>query len=128
LQSDLETNVVNVAACRGPDRSRAPEGDEVWGDVSRGSVAARRVQPASERRRTMRLTTPLELIHELWDEHTEPCCPYLRHESRGCHCASPRLPVGGDPCMPCDTASLQLFCLTGADYTKCCLCPVGDTP
>jgi hypothetical protein len=72
--------------------------------------------------------TALELVNELWDQHADPCCPYLRHDTSGCYCRSPRLPAGGDPYMPCDTASLSLWCMTEADYTKCCLWPAGDVP
>jgi len=69
----------------------------------------------------------LPLIHELWAEH-QHACPYVRHDSRGCYCASPAMPTAGDPYMPCDTASLQLYCLTETRYTKCCLWPAGDVP
>jgi hypothetical protein len=72
--------------------------------------------------------TALELVNELWNEHTEPCCPYLRHNEDGCYCTSPTLPVGADRSMPCDHFSLQLFCLTEADYTRCIVYPAGDVP
>ena len=72
-------------------------------------------------------TSPaLTLIHEFWAERPHTHCPYVRHSERGCYCMSPRLPAGGDPYTPCDTASLQLLCLTEADYTRCCLYPAGD--
>lgn len=71
--------------------------------------------------------TPLTLIHELWAEH-QHACPYLRHDERGCYCTSPELLTGGDPYMPCDTASVRLWCLTETDYTKCLLYPAGDVP
>lgn len=71
--------------------------------------------------------TALKLVHELWAEH-EHACPYVRHDQAGCYCASPALPAGGDRYMPCDTASVQLRCLTEAEYTKCMLYPAGDVP
>jgi hypothetical protein len=69
--------------------------------------------------------TALDLIDELWAEH-QHACPYLRHDERGCFCTSPITHGSVDPYMPCDTASLQLWCLTEAEYTKCCLYPAGD--
>ena len=75
--------------------------------------------------------TALELIHELWAERPRACCPYVRHDERGCWCASPGLPeaaASADRYMPCDTASLQLWCLTEADYTRCLFYPAGDVP
>ena len=69
----------------------------------------------------------LTLIHELWSDH-EHACPYLRHGKHGCSCASPALPEGSDRSTPCDVYSLQLWCLTKADYTRCCLWPAGDVP
>jgi hypothetical protein len=72
--------------------------------------------------------TALDLIHELWAERPHTFCPYVRHDARGCFCTSPRLREGSDRYMPCDTASLQLWCLTETDYTRCCLYPAGDAP
>jgi hypothetical protein len=69
--------------------------------------------------------TPLALIHELWTDR-QHACPYLRHDERGCFCTSPALPDGGDPFMPCDTASLQIWCLTDDHYTRCHFYPAGD--
>lgn len=71
--------------------------------------------------------TALTLIHELWTNH-EYACPYLRHDERGCYCTSPRMRDSVDPYMPCNPESLQLWCLTEGDYTKCCLYPAGDVP
>ncbi len=71
--------------------------------------------------------TALTLIHELWTDH-QHTCPYVRHGEHGCSCASPTLPEGGDRRMPCDVYSLQLWCLTESDYTKCCFWPAGDVP
>jgi hypothetical protein len=71
--------------------------------------------------------TALELIDELWTEH-QHACPYVRHDDCGCYCASPALPAGADPHGPCDTASLQLWCLTEVDYTRCHFYPAGDVP
>ena len=71
--------------------------------------------------------TALDLIHELWTNH-EYGCPYLRHNDRGCFCTSPALPEGADGYMPCDMYSIQLWCLTETDYTKCCIYPAGDVP
>jgi hypothetical protein len=70
--------------------------------------------------------TALELIHELWAECPQTCCPYIRHDERGCYCTSPRLPAGGDPYMPCELVPLRLWCLTQEHYPKCCLYPAGD--
>ena len=67
------------------------------------------------------------VVHELWADRQQ-ACPYVRHDERGCFCVSPSLPEVADRYMPCDTASLQLWCLTEADYTKCCLYPAGDVP
>jgi hypothetical protein len=72
--------------------------------------------------------TALELIDELWAERPQQVCPFVRHGARGCSCASPRMPEWGDPSGPCDHASLRLFCLTEADYTRCMLYPAGDVP
>ena len=71
--------------------------------------------------------TPLALIHELWADH-QHACPYVRHDARGCFCASPTLPEDGDRYMPCDVYSIQLWCLTKADYTRCHFYPAGDMP
>jgi hypothetical protein len=68
----------------------------------------------------------LPLVHELW-RGLPHGCPYVRHDLKGCYCTSPRMPATGDPYMPCDTASLQLWCLTEEHYVKCCLWPAGDT-
>jgi hypothetical protein len=76
------------------------------------------------------MTAP-QLIDELWAERPHACCPYVRHDERSCWCASPTLPeaaAGVDRYAPCDTASLQLWCLTEQRYTKCCLWPAGDVP
>jgi hypothetical protein len=73
------------------------------------------------------MMTSLELTHELWNQR-QHACPFLRHDEMGCSCASPALPEGSDGSMPCDTASLQLWCLTEADYPKCSLYPAGDVP
>jgi hypothetical protein len=70
----------------------------------------------------------LELVHELWDQRPQTVCPYVRHSNRGCWCASPQMPKGTDAYMPCESASLQLWCLTEQHYTKCCLWPAGDVP
>jgi hypothetical protein len=70
--------------------------------------------------------TPVELVHELWHDHTEPCCPYLRHNEDGCYCRSPRLPAGGDPYILCDYASLQTWCTDAQNYTRCHFWPAGD--
>jgi hypothetical protein len=70
--------------------------------------------------------TALELIDELWAERPQVCCPYVRHDERGCFCTSPRLLAGGDSYMPCEAVPLQLWCLTREHYPKCCLYPVGD--
>jgi hypothetical protein len=73
--------------------------------------------------------TALELVHELWTERPQTCCPYVKHGEYGCWCASPALPEDGDSDdrrVPCDTASLQLWCLTEVDYTRCLSCPAGD--
>ena len=67
----------------------------------------------------------LPLIHELWRDH-QHACPYVRHDERGCYCTSPRLPAIGGPYTPCGTASLQLWCLTEDNYTKCCLWSAED--
>jgi hypothetical protein len=69
----------------------------------------------------------LPLIHQLWHAH-QHACPYVRHSLAGCYCTSPKLSAGSDPYMPCDTASVQLWCLTEEYYTKCCLWPAGDVP
>lgn len=71
-----------------------------------------------------RLAT-LPLIHELWASH-QHACPYVRHDERGCYCTSPLVRDSADPYMPCDPAPLQLWCLTEAEYVKCCLYPAGD--
>jgi hypothetical protein len=71
--------------------------------------------------------TALDLIDVLWADH-QHACPYLRHDERGCFCTSPMMRDSADPYMPCDTASLQLWCLTEAEYTKCYLWPAGDVP
>ena len=71
--------------------------------------------------------TALEFTHELWDQH-EHACPYLRHDERGCLCASPTLPQGGDRYMPCDVYSLQIWCTTEDHYTRCHFWPAGDVP
>jgi hypothetical protein len=70
----------------------------------------------------------LELVHELWRDRPAGCCPYVRHDERGCYCTSPGLPVEGDRYMVCDTASLQLWCLDGDHYTRCHFWPAGDVP
>ena len=70
----------------------------------------------------------LELIHELYAERLYTCCPYLRHDERGCYCASPAVPKWWDAYMPCDVYSVQLWCLTATHYTKCCLWPAADAP
>ena len=69
----------------------------------------------------------LAFVHELWSTH-QHACPYLRHDGDGCFCTSPKMPVGGDPYMPCEPISLALWCLTEDHYTKCCLWPAGDVP
>jgi hypothetical protein len=69
--------------------------------------------------------TALELIHELWADH-QHACPYVRHDEHGCFCTSPALPEDADGRMVCDVYSVQLWCLTDVDYTRCCLCPAGD--
>jgi hypothetical protein len=66
--------------------------------------------------------TSLALIHELWNQRKH-ACPYLRHDEHGCLCTSPAMPASGDPYMPCDVYSVQLWCLTEDHYTKCCLWP-----
>ena len=71
--------------------------------------------------------TRRERIDERWVQY-QHACPYLRQDERGCYCTSPELPAGGDPYMPCDTASLQPWCLTEAEYTKYMLYPAGDVP
>ena len=71
--------------------------------------------------------TALALIHELWAVH-QHACPYVRHDDRGCYCRSPKMPPAGDPYMPCDVYSVQLWCLTEDHYTKCMLWPAGDVP
>jgi hypothetical protein len=73
------------------------------------------------------MMTALDLIDELWADH-QHACPYLRHDEHGCFCASPALPEGSDRSTPCDTASLQLWCLTESDYTRCHFWPAGDVP
>jgi hypothetical protein len=64
-------------------------------------------------------TIALELVHELWQAHQGGC---------RCYCTSPRMPMHGDPHMPCDVYSVQLWCLTEEHYVKCCLWPAGDVP
>jgi hypothetical protein len=71
--------------------------------------------------------TPLALIHELWADH-QHACPYVRHDPRGCYCASPKMPAAGDPYMPCDAVSLSLWCLTETDYPKCIFYAAEDVP
>jgi hypothetical protein len=78
-------------------------------------------------RETVAKMTALELVHELWADH-QHACPYVRHDEHGCFCTSPAMPDQADPYMPCDTASLQLWCLAAENYTKCCLWPAGDAP
>jgi hypothetical protein len=68
----------------------------------------------------------LPLIHKLWRDR-DHACPYLKHNAAGCYCTSPKLLAHWDPYMPCDHASLQLWCLTAEHYVKCCLWPAGDT-
>jgi hypothetical protein len=70
--------------------------------------------------------TALELIHELWANRPQTCCPYVKHGERGCWCASPALPELADRYAPCDTARLQLWCLTEEHYTRCHFYPAGD--
>ena len=72
--------------------------------------------------------TALELVHELWAERPHTCCPFMRHDERGCYCTSPQIPEWGDSYGPCDTASLQVFCLTETHYSKCIIYPAGDVP
>jgi hypothetical protein len=70
--------------------------------------------------------TALDLIHELWAERSHTCCPYVRHSERGCWCGSPTLSGIADRYAPCDTASLQLWCLVEGHYTRCLFYPAGD--
>jgi hypothetical protein len=73
--------------------------------------------------------TALELVHDLWTAREHACCPYVRyHDERGCWCASPSLREHEDRVLPCDTASLSLWCLTESHYTRCTLYPGGDVP
>src|SRR5262249_36354258 len=71
--------------------------------------------------------TPLELIDELWAELPH-ACPYVNHDERGCFCLSPTLPEEAERYTPCDTASLQLWCLDEERYTRCHFYPGGDVP
>jgi hypothetical protein len=71
--------------------------------------------------------TALELVHELWNER-QHACPYLAHDEQGCYCRSPTFPQLGDRYMPCDYASMQIYCLDGDHYTRCHFWPAGDTP
>ena len=72
--------------------------------------------------------TALGHIHEPRAER-EHASPYVRYAKRGCLRTSPALPEGADSTdryLPCDHASLQLWCLTEADYTRCLFYPAGD--
>ncbi len=70
----------------------------------------------------------LHLINELWDESSaDERCPYVRKDSHGCYCVkcsvSPTITDEGVKRnlqgLPCDTASLQLFCLDQSRYHHC---------
>jgi hypothetical protein len=73
--------------------------------------------------------TALELVHELWAERPQTCCPCVRHDEEGCWCASPTLTEGAervDRYLPCNAARLQLWCLTEPQYTRCHFYSVSD--
>jgi len=60
--------------------------------------------------------TALDLIHELWVDH-QHACPYLRHDEGSCFFTGPMMRDAVAPYMPCHTASLQLWCLTDANWS-----------
>jgi hypothetical protein len=69
----------------------------------------------------------LRLVESLWNNSTvETRCPHLRNDEKGCYCSKCDVShimdgrIGRElQGLPCDSSSLQLFCLDVSRMSNC---------